>query len=116
MTEPATILVVDDTPANLKLLADILGFKGYRVVTAADGLEALAALAGEPPDLVLSDIMMPGLTGYELTRRIRANPATELLPVVLVTALDPHEERVKGIEAGAEAVKLEGGVTVLGRW
>jgi adenylate cyclase len=102
MTEPATILVVDDTPANLKLLADILTFRGYRVVTAADGLEALAAMGRQQPDLVLSDIMMPGLNGYELTQRIRADPATALLPVVLVTAMDPNEERVRGIEAGAD--------------
>ena len=102
MNEPATILVVDDTAANLKLLADILGFKGYRVVTATDGVEALAAIAAEVPDLVLSDIMMPRMSGYELTQRIRAEPATALLPVVLVTALDPHAERLKGIEAGAD--------------
>jgi adenylate cyclase len=102
MTEPATLLVVDDTPANLKLLADILAFRGYRVVTARDGQEALAVLAAEPPDMVLSDIMMPGMSGYDLCRHIRAEPATALLPVVLVTALDPNQERLRGIEAGAD--------------
>lgn len=97
-----TILVVDDTPANLKLLADLLGVHGYRVVTATDGEAGLAAVAEHQPDLVLSDIMMPKLSGYDLCQRLRADPATALLPVVLVTSLDPHEERVKGIEAGAD--------------
>ena len=88
--------------SNVKLLADILGAKGLRVVTAASGEEALAKVAAESPDLVLLDVMMPGLSGYDVLRRLRADPATALLPVVLVTSLDPHEERVKGIEAGAD--------------
>ena len=102
MSDPANVLVVDDTPHNVKLLADILGAKGFRALTAASGEEALAKLAAEPVDLVLLDVMMPGLSGYDVCRRIRADPATALLPVVLVTSLDPHEERVKGIEAGAD--------------
>jgi class 3 adenylate cyclase len=102
MTRQARILVVDDTPANVKLLADILGVKGYAVTTAASGEEALARLPADHPDLVLLDVMMPGLSGYDVVRRLRADPATALLPVVLVTSLDPHEERVKGIEAGAD--------------
>ena len=99
---PARVLVVDDTPQNVKLLADILGAKGFVAITAANGEEALAKLAVERPDLVLLDVMMPGLSGYDVCRRIRAEPATALLPVVLVTSLDPHQERVKGIEAGAD--------------
>jgi adenylate cyclase len=102
VNSPAKILVVDDTPQNVKLLADLLQAKGYAVVTAADGEAALARLAQEAPDLVLLDVMMPGLTGYEVCRRMREEPATALLPVVLVTALDPQQERVKGIEAGAD--------------
>jgi class 3 adenylate cyclase/CheY-like chemotaxis protein len=98
----AKILVVDDTPHNVKLLADLLGVKGYAVATAATGEEALAKLAAEKPDLVLLDVMMPGLSGYDVCRRIRAESATALLPVVLVTSLDPIQERVKGIEAGAD--------------
>jgi class 3 adenylate cyclase len=98
----AKVLVVDDTPHNVKLLTDLLGVKGYAVASAATGEEALAKLAGEKPDLVLLDIMMPGLSGYEVCQRIRANPETALLPVVLVTSLDPQQERVKGIEAGAD--------------
>ena len=98
----AKVLVVDDTPNNVKLLADLLGVKGYAVVTAATGEEALVKLAADRPDIVLLDVMMPGLSGYDVCRRIRADPATVLLPVVLVTSLDPVQERVKGIEAGAD--------------
>jgi adenylate cyclase len=96
------ILVVDDTPQNVKLLADILTAKGYAPITAASGEEALAKLADERPSLILLDIMMPGLSGYDVCKRIRADAATALLPIVLVTSLDPHQERVKGIEAGAD--------------
>jgi len=102
MTSPARILVVDDTPANVKLLVDVLRAKGYEVSAAVNGEEALARIAEQPPDLVLLDIMMPGLSGYDVCRRIRANPATALLPVVLCTSLDPKQERVNGIEAGAD--------------
>ncbi|HEY3181162.1 MAG TPA: response regulator [Casimicrobiaceae bacterium] len=102
MSTPAKVLVVDDTPLNIKLLGDLLAVKGYAVATATNGEEALAKLATETPDVVLLDVMMPGLSGYDVCRRIRADPATALLPVVMVTSLDPHTERVKGIEAGAD--------------
>jgi adenylate cyclase len=102
MSGAARILVVDDTPANVKLLADLLGVKGYTVVTAASGEEGLKKVAEHRPDLVLLDIMMPGLNGYEVCRAIRADPATGVLPVVLVTSLDPAQERIKGLEAGAD--------------
>ncbi|OGA54542.1 MAG: guanylate cyclase [Betaproteobacteria bacterium RIFCSPLOWO2_12_FULL_62_58] len=96
------ILVVDDVVNNVKLLADLLAVKGYSVVTADGGAAALRQVAAEKPDLVLLDVMMPDLNGYEVCRAIRANPVTEVLPVVMVTALDPSSERVKGIEAGAD--------------
>src|SRR5437870_1023267 len=83
-------------------LADLLAAKGYAVVTAASGPEALTRGDEEHPDLVLLDVMMPGMTGYDVCRRLRDNPATAMLPVVMVTALDPGQERVKGIEAGAD--------------
>ena len=102
MSGPSKVLVVDDTPANVKLLADLLAVKGFGVATAANGEEALAKLAAEKPDIVLLDVMMPGLSGYDVCRRIRADPETALLPVVLVTSLDPQGERLKGIEAGAD--------------
>jgi adenylate cyclase len=99
---PAKILVVDDTPQNVKLLADLLTVKGYAVVTAASGAEALAQVEAERPDLVLLDVVMPGMSGYDVCQRIRADAANGILPVVMVTALDPSTERIKGLEAGAD--------------
>ncbi|MGR4871789.1 response regulator [Variovorax sp. LARHSF232] len=96
------ILVVDDVAKNVRLLADVLGARGYHTSTAASGAEALACIAADRPDLVLLDVMMPGMNGYEVCRAIRADPACAVLPVVLVTALDPEQERIKGLEAGAD--------------
>ena len=76
MNTPAKILVVDDTPKNVKLLADLLTVKGYNVVTAASGREALEQLETERPDLVLLDVVMPEMSGYEVCRTIRENPTT----------------------------------------
>jgi class 3 adenylate cyclase len=98
----AHILVVDDVAKNVKLLADVLTVKGFRTSTAASGAEALASIAADPPDLVLLDVMMPGMSGYEVCKAIRADPKTGILPVVLVTALDPAQERINGLEAGAD--------------
>ena len=98
----ARILVVDDVALNVKLLADLLVAKGYRTCSATSGAEALRVLAAERPDLVLLDVMMPGMSGYDVCREIRADPAHAMLPVVLVTALDPAEERAKGLDAGAD--------------
>jgi class 3 adenylate cyclase len=102
MSAPARVLVVDDTPHNVKLLADLLAVKGYEVTTAASGAQALEQIAREPPDLVLLDVVMPGMTGYEVCRKLREDRATATLPIVMVTALDPGTERIKGIEAGAD--------------
>ena len=102
MNSPAKILVVDDTPKNVKLLADLLSVKGYAVVTAESGKEALTRIKTERPDLVLLDVVMPEMSGYEVCAAIRADEETAVLPVVMVTALDPGVERVKGIEAGAD--------------
>ena len=102
MTKPARILVVDDVAHNVKLLADLLTFHGYEVITATDGDEALERVRDSQPDLVLLDVMMPRMNGYDTCRAIRADPATGILPVVMVTALDPAAERIKGIEAGAD--------------
>lgn len=99
---PPCLLVVDDIPANVRVLADMLTFSGYRVVTAGGGREGLEKVTSEKPGLVLLDVMMPDLNGYEVCRAIRADPASAMLPVVMVTALDAGEERVKGIEAGAD--------------
>jgi CheY-like chemotaxis protein len=98
----ARVLVVDDTPHNVKLIGDLLAANGYDVSTAANGEEALAKVTADRPDLVLLDVMMPGMSGYDVCRRLRGEPATALLPVVLVTSLDPQQERIHGIEAGAD--------------
>jgi len=101
--EPATdrILVVDDEPHNVRLLAYLLGYHGYTVDTAADGESALARIREQPPDLLLLDVRMPGKSGYDVCRELRAQRQHASLPIVLVTALDA-DERVKGLEAGAD--------------
>jgi class 3 adenylate cyclase/CheY-like chemotaxis protein len=96
------VLIVDDTPANVKLLVDVLSARGYRTASAASGEAALDRLAQEVPDLILLDVMMPGLSGYDVCRRIRAEERTALLPIVLCTSLDASQERINGIEAGAD--------------
>ena len=96
------ILVVDDTPLNVKLLEDVLTKKGYDVVTATSGQEALDKIRSGSMDLVLLDVMMPGMNGYEVCRAIREDARTALLPVVMVTALDAKHERVNSLEAGAD--------------
>ena len=96
------ILVVEDQRTNAELLSGLLRNLGYEVDVAVDGAEALEHVAAKSPDLVISDILMPRMDGYELCRRLRANPTTALLPVVLVTSAEPASERVKGIEAGAD--------------
>jgi adenylate cyclase len=98
----ARILVVDDAPRNVKLLGDLLAAAGYAVLTAASGTEALARIATDRPDLVLLDVVMPGMSGYDVCRAVRDDPATAMLPVVMVTALDASEERVRGLGAGAD--------------
>jgi len=100
MTEK--ILVVDDEPKNVKLLADILRFRGYAVVTAESGEQALACVARDAPDLLLLDVMMPGIDGFEVARRLKANEATRPIPIILVTALNDRDSKIKGLDAGAE--------------
>jgi adenylate cyclase len=97
----ATVLAVDDLPQNLRLLDAILSSRGYRVLTAGSGEEALRVVEQTPPDVVLLDVRMPGIDGYETCRRLRANERTAFLPVVMVTASD-SEQRVHGTEAGAD--------------
>ena len=95
------ILAVDDIPQNLRLLEAVLAPNGYTVVTAATGEDALLKVLTEKPDLVLLDIMLPGIDGYEVCRRLRADPKTSFLPVVMVTA-SGLPEKVKAIGAGAD--------------
>jgi class 3 adenylate cyclase/CheY-like chemotaxis protein len=100
-TSPASVLLVDDQPANIKLLDAILTARGYQVLTALSGEEALAVVGGGDVDLVLLDIVMPGLDGYDVCRRIREQAETAYLPVVMVTA-SGDEQKVKALEAGAD--------------
>ena len=101
VTRAAKILVVDDLPQNVKLLDAVLSPRGYRVVSAASGEEALEAVAEEQPDLVLLDVVLPGMDGYEVCRRLRDRPTTRFLPVVMITA-HGDQEKPKAIEAGAD--------------
>jgi len=100
VTQPR-ILVVDDTAANIRLLEAVLGPHGYTIDRATSGAEALELLRASTPDLVLLDIVMPGLDGYEVCRRIRATSELELLPVVMITA-SSGQEKVRALEAGAD--------------
>lgn len=102
MTEQAKILIVDDSDDIVEILSDLLQAKGYAICTAGSGPEALTQIEGEQPDLVILDVMMPEMTGHEVCKKIRENPATMFLPVVLLTAADANVERIKGIEAGAD--------------
>jgi putative two-component system response regulator len=96
------ILVVDDDPQNRKLLRSFLLGQQYEVAEAEDGNRALAVLQGEEFDLVLLDVMMPGMNGFEVCRRLKSREPTRGLPIILVTALDDTESKVEGIRAGAD--------------
>lgn len=98
-----TILVVDDVPANIDLLCALLRRDGYTVFSASDGEQALDIVAREHPDLVLMDVLMPKLSGYEVCERIKRDKATRLTPVVLISALYEPEDRIRGINVGADA-------------
>jgi len=98
----ALVLVVDDEERNRRLLAAMLEAEGYTVAEAADGERALELARSNLPDLVLLDIMMPGMDGYEVAQRLKADAATRSIPIVMVTALDDRDSRLRGLEAGAE--------------
>ena len=98
----ARVLVVDDVPANVKLLEARLSAEYFDVATAMNGFEALAICEKAECDIVLLDVMMPDMDGFEVCRRIKSNPATHHIPVVMVTALDQPADRVRGLDAGAD--------------
>ena len=98
----ARVLVVDDILSNVKLLEAKLTAEYFDVVTAFNGLECLAKMDQSTPDIVLLDVMMPGMDGFEVCRRIKSDPKTAHVPVVMVTALDQPSDRVAGLEAGAD--------------
>jgi putative two-component system response regulator len=96
------VLIVDDNPLNLDLMTSYLEEEGYDVRTATNGLEGLAAVSVQPPDLILLDAMMPGMDGFTACARLKADPATRLIPVIMVTALSTTEDKLRGIEAGVD--------------
>ena len=96
------ILVVDDEPQNIRLLQIRLQADGYTVLAANSGQEALELVQAEAPDLILLDIMMPGMNGFEVCQQLRAEESTQFIPVVMVTALAEKEDRIRAIEAGAD--------------
>ena len=98
----ARVLVVDDVEANVRLLEAKLTIEYFDVVSCHDGATALSLAAEAQPDLILLDVMMPGMDGFETCRRLKAQPETRHIPVVLVTALDGREDRIRGLEAGAD--------------
>src|ERR1700754_56025 len=98
----ARVLVVDDILSNVKLLEAKLTAEYFEVMTAFNGLECLSRMEQIVPDIVLLDVMMPGMDGFEVCRRIKSNPKTAHVPVVMVTALDQPSDRVTGLDAGAD--------------
>jgi two-component system cell cycle response regulator len=98
----ARVLVVDDMLANVRLLEAKLSAEYFEVTTAMNGIEALECMHRARPDIVLLDVMMPGMDGIEVCRRIKSNPKTHHIPIIMVTALDQPEDRVRGLEAGAD--------------
>ena len=108
MTEPrkppseSKVLIVDDNEQNVELLEAYLADVGYQVAKAYDGDEALEAVAKDPPDLILLDIMMPRVSGFEVCRKLKADEATRPIPIVMVTALNELQDIEKGVDAGTD--------------
>ena len=98
----ATILIVDDEIQDRKLLETLLRPEGYLTLSAANGEEALVSIAKQAPDLILLDLMMPGMDGYEVARILKANPATSNIPIIMLTVQVDRNARLAGLDAGAE--------------
>src|ERR1700692_118908 len=96
------ILVVDDQPSIAGLMSQLLTMRGYEVITAENADQAEAEVRRQAPDLILSDVMMPGKSGYEFCRGLKENPATRLIPLVRITVLTDSADKLRGIEAGAD--------------
>lgn len=102
MNEKSTILIVDDDEANLLLMEYLLGKEEYETITALNAEKALKIITSKQIDIILSDVMMPGMDGFELTKEIRRNPKTRLIPIILLTGLEEVQFRIRGIEAGCD--------------
>lgn len=96
-----TVLIVDDTPTNLEVLQEVLTNANYEVLVAIDGESAIDQIQYARPDIILLDVMMPGMDGFETCRRLKANPDTSAIPVIFMTALSETADKVKGFETGA---------------
>ena len=103
---PATILIVDDEPPNRKLLEVLLKAEGYETQSAQTGEGALAMVARRPPDLILLDIMMPGIDGYQVAKTLKANPLTSSIPLIMVTAQSDRSARLAGLEDSLEQEQI----------
>jgi len=101
-TGTSTILVVDDVPVNVQLLNTYLTTEGYKVAAARDGMEALDLVAKVKPDLILLDVMMPKMNGFEVCKVLKTDAETKYIPVIMVTALNDLEDKIKGIDSGAD--------------
>lgn len=97
-----SILVVEDQVDNATLMAHLLGSRGYQVQVAHSAEQAVPLIENQQPDLILLDVILPGRSGYELCRELKSNPATRLVPIVMITGLSDREDRIRGIEAGAD--------------
>ena len=102
MANMSTILIVDDEPSARETLQALLFNEGYNLIFAHNGPEALEKVSGLTPDLILLDVMMPGMDGFEVCRRLRADTHLAQVPIMMVTALDDRDSRLQGIEAGAD--------------
>src|SRR6266496_1875192 len=102
MNQLTTVLIADDEPLGQETLAALLSPLGYQLLFAGNGAEVLRLAIATPPDLILLDVMMPGMDGFEVCRRLRATPALADVPVIMLTALDDRDSRLSGIDAGAD--------------
>jgi two-component system, cell cycle response regulator len=101
-TEPGRILVVDDNQDNIEIIATRLRFRGYEILEASDGAQALSQVRDHAPDLILLDVMLPDIDGYEISRRIKGSSDLPFIPIILVTARDSTQDKVQGLDAGAD--------------
>ena len=102
MDQSARILIIDDEPRNLRLIEAMLKPEGHRTLTAANAVAALEMVATQAPDLILLDVMLPDMSGFEVASQLKANPATKGIPIIMITALDDRDSRLAGLNAGAE--------------
>jgi len=102
-----TLLLIDDDPNLILLVKDYLEFRGYSVITAENGREALDVLSGHSPDMIICDVMMPEMDGYAFVEHVRSNPETEWIPVLFLSAKGQSQDRVKGLNTGADVYMVK---------